>query len=228
MREKEFLDLLRHYLREMPEPVIMDIMADYEEHFAVGKSKGKSEEEISEELGSPRVVADEFLKNESGGLKLTRRERQDEDFEKSKFEEIIDLMKENKNISIVVLLLLVFVLPTILGMGVGLIGGLIGFVAGLASLMILPAIISFTAGIALMGAGVVFVLSAVLPGFSGMSVVISSLNPLTKIFAAVAMVSFGLIIFGLGIEYIKFLIRQIKKLYIFIRWEINKERRSTI
>ncbi|CDZ75264.2 hypothetical protein ING2D1G_1124 [Peptoniphilus sp. ING2-D1G] len=218
--------MLRHYLREMPEPVIKDIVADYEEHFEVAKSKGKTEEEISEELGSPRLVADEFLNNESRSLKLSKKEEQDEKFKKSRLDKLIDTIKENKVMSIVILVFLVFVFPTIFGIGVGLIGGLFGLVVGLISLMGVPAIVSFALGISLIAAAVSFIVSIVVPGSFGISLAIASLNPLTKIFMALAMMSFGLIILGLGIEYIKFLLGQIKKLYIFIKWEVNKEKRS--
>ncbi len=212
----------------MPEPVVRDIVADYEEHFDVGKSKGKSEEEIAEELGSPRIVADEFLKNESCSLRLVKREKQGESFKKSKLDKLIDLIKENKVISIVVLVFLIFGLPALLGVGVGLLGGLFGLVVGLISLMIVPAIVSFTVGAALIATAIALIVSTVMPGTMDVSFIISDLNPLTKIFTAVAVASFGSIIFGLGIEYIKFLLRQVKKLYIFIKWELNKERRSTI
>ncbi len=61
MRKSEYLDLLRFYLQKFPKEVIDDIIQDYEEHFAIGIDHGKTEEEIAEELGSPRIVAEEYL-----------------------------------------------------------------------------------------------------------------------------------------------------------------------
>ncbi len=60
MKKKEFLDLLRFYLRNLPENVIDDIIADYNEHFECAIELGRTEEEISKELGSPEKLAEEY------------------------------------------------------------------------------------------------------------------------------------------------------------------------
>lgn len=57
MNKDEYLDLLNLYLQDLPPDEIKDILSDYEEHFHIGISKGKSEEEISKELGSPKAIA---------------------------------------------------------------------------------------------------------------------------------------------------------------------------
>lgn len=75
MNRDEYLDLLRLYLNDLPADEIHDILLDYEEHFRIGISKGKTEEEISKELGSPRDIADNykgsvetgFVENENHG-----------------------------------------------------------------------------------------------------------------------------------------------------------------
>ena len=75
MNRDEYLDLLKLYLKDLPSDEIQDILLDYEEHFRIGISKGKTEEEISKELGSPRDIADNykgpvetsFLQNENLG-----------------------------------------------------------------------------------------------------------------------------------------------------------------
>ncbi|WP_195853121.1 DUF1700 domain-containing protein [Aerococcus sanguinicola] len=64
MRQEEFLDLLTYYLRRLPDSVIADIRQDYMEHYAMGLAQGKTEEEISQELGSPREIAIDYLDNE--------------------------------------------------------------------------------------------------------------------------------------------------------------------
>ncbi len=61
MNKRDYLDLLRYYLRDLPGVVVNDIIYDYEEHFNAGIENGKTEEQISEELGSPDDIAKEYL-----------------------------------------------------------------------------------------------------------------------------------------------------------------------
>lgn len=60
MRKHEFLRILEIYLKGLPSYEIKDIISDYEEHFEIGLSKGKTEEEISKELGNPKEIAESF------------------------------------------------------------------------------------------------------------------------------------------------------------------------
>lgn len=57
MNKREYLYQLERYLQEFPRDEVKDILSDYEEHFHVGISKGKTEEEISKELGNPKDIA---------------------------------------------------------------------------------------------------------------------------------------------------------------------------
>ena len=57
MNKLEFLKLLKLELETNGVRNVQDILADYEEHFAHGASKGKSEEEICKGLGSPLTLA---------------------------------------------------------------------------------------------------------------------------------------------------------------------------
>lgn len=57
LNRTEFISTLRSGLKGLPENEIMDILYDYEEHFEIGLSKGKSEEEIARELGDPRKIS---------------------------------------------------------------------------------------------------------------------------------------------------------------------------
>ena len=61
MNQNEFLSRLRQELYGLPKEEIHDIIQDYKEHFQVGLSKGKSEEEIARELGNPRTIAKDFI-----------------------------------------------------------------------------------------------------------------------------------------------------------------------
>lgn len=60
MNKEEFLKLLKFELQAKGVSGIDDIMTDYEEHFSHGLSKGKSEEEISKNLGSPLTLASAY------------------------------------------------------------------------------------------------------------------------------------------------------------------------
>jgi uncharacterized membrane protein len=53
----EFMEQLRNGLKGISEEEIEDILYDYEEHFDIGLSKGKTEEEIAKELGNPRNIS---------------------------------------------------------------------------------------------------------------------------------------------------------------------------
>ena len=60
MTQHEFIDSLSRHLRGLTEEEKKDILADYQEHFAIGKESGKSEEEISAALGDPRALAKQY------------------------------------------------------------------------------------------------------------------------------------------------------------------------
>ncbi|SHH95067.1 DUF1700 domain-containing protein [Sporanaerobacter acetigenes] len=57
MNRKEFIGTLRANLKGLPQEEIDDIIYDYEEHFRIGLSQGKFEEDIARELGDPRNIA---------------------------------------------------------------------------------------------------------------------------------------------------------------------------
>lgn len=58
MTEKRFLSVLRANLgRGISESEKRDILFDYEEHFRIGRTAGKSEEAIAASLGDPAILA---------------------------------------------------------------------------------------------------------------------------------------------------------------------------
>lgn len=63
MNRREYINKLSMYLQGLPSSELQDILSDYEEHFDIGLSKGKTEEEISAELGDPKEVADSYKAN---------------------------------------------------------------------------------------------------------------------------------------------------------------------
>ena len=75
MTRDQFLSHLRKSLGNMPEADKEDIVYDYEEHFRIGLADGKSEEQIAESLGNPRVIGNSYridamlnVPNEGGGV----------------------------------------------------------------------------------------------------------------------------------------------------------------
>lgn len=61
MRKHEFLTQLSAQLSQLPPEEKLELLEDYEAHFAFGKQNGKSEEEIVSELGDPHELAKEAL-----------------------------------------------------------------------------------------------------------------------------------------------------------------------
>ncbi|MGG1664175.1 HAAS signaling domain-containing protein [Brevibacillus sp. NRS-1366] len=61
MTRREFMDELGTLLGGLPDKERLDILADYTEHFLMGVKQGKSEHEIAEGLGSPKLLAKELL-----------------------------------------------------------------------------------------------------------------------------------------------------------------------
>lgn len=60
MNRVDFINALKRELNNFPQSEVEDIIYDYEEHFDVGLSKGKTEEEIAGELGNPRAIAKSY------------------------------------------------------------------------------------------------------------------------------------------------------------------------
>ena len=67
MNRKQFLSLLKQQLSHLPEEEKADILSDYEEHFEIGLSEGKTEEEIAARLGAPIQIAKDLLLSNSIG-----------------------------------------------------------------------------------------------------------------------------------------------------------------
>lgn len=61
MNKERFLEELDTALKYISAEERQDILQDFEEHFAVGREEGKTEEEIAAGLGSPQQIAKEML-----------------------------------------------------------------------------------------------------------------------------------------------------------------------
>lgn len=60
MTKNEFIRILKESLGNIAQDEKNDILYDYEEHFQIGFQNGKTEEEISSELGNPRVIGKSY------------------------------------------------------------------------------------------------------------------------------------------------------------------------
>lgn len=60
MTKELFLEILKDGLSDFPEGELSDILYDYKEHFDVGFSSGKSEEDIINELGEPHDIVAQY------------------------------------------------------------------------------------------------------------------------------------------------------------------------
>lgn len=60
MRKDEYLRNLTRALSRLPEGERKDILADYEEHFLMGMSAGRTETDIATALGEPRSIGREY------------------------------------------------------------------------------------------------------------------------------------------------------------------------
>lgn len=61
MNKYQFMRILESSLERLPSNERLDIIQDFEEHFAIGLDEGKTEEEIVKSLGSPHQIAREIL-----------------------------------------------------------------------------------------------------------------------------------------------------------------------
>lgn len=61
MNKQEFIETLRYYLVSLPEDERNELIRDYELHFIHGEQNGKTETDISRELGDPLALAREVI-----------------------------------------------------------------------------------------------------------------------------------------------------------------------
>lgn len=77
MKKEEFLRDIGNALSGISEKERQEILYDYEEHFMICAQNGKTEEEICEELGDPKEIADNYLLNlTKEEIKLEAKEEQ--------------------------------------------------------------------------------------------------------------------------------------------------------
>lgn len=136
MNKQEYLKELRKNLRGFSQEEIDDILYDYEEHFSIGLSTGKTEEEIAEELGNPRDIAEQY-KKAKGNPTIEETAKYYKEKAKEKTRAFSKSMADSSNktdklIKISLFVILAIILsPIILGIA----GSIIGIFAGGISLI---------------------------------------------------------------------------------------------
>jgi uncharacterized membrane protein len=63
MKQDQYLNELKMHLQALPAAEVEEILADYREHFEIGRSSGKTDETIVKGLGRPRIVAQNHVMN---------------------------------------------------------------------------------------------------------------------------------------------------------------------
>ncbi|MBN2882964.1 MAG: DUF1700 domain-containing protein [Clostridia bacterium] len=152
MNKKAFLNQLKMGLKGVPKADLDDILYDYEEHIDSALEKGKSEEEITSELGSPRKIAKqhkaEFYFNQADEKKTTG----------SAFKAIVAGIGLSFFNIIFVLPLIVCLYAALLSVFLGFVSvaasGLVVIVAGIIFLGFLPALAVVFVGIGLTCLGI--------------------------------------------------------------------------
>lgn len=66
MTRHEYLDALCMHLSGLSQKEKQEILLDFQEHFSAGLAQGKTEDEISNDLGSPEFAAQQYLGEEKG------------------------------------------------------------------------------------------------------------------------------------------------------------------
>ncbi|MFT8709948.1 MAG: DUF1700 domain-containing protein [Sporolactobacillus sp.] len=118
--ENDFLKRIERQLRDIPSRDRQEILDDYRQHFDFGRSEGKSEQEIIDELGDPRLIAESI--------------RSDYFAEAAHTEQKANIVR----CLFVGFVMVLFNLIVIVGPLFGIIGGYFGLVAAAIGLMAAP------------------------------------------------------------------------------------------
>lgn len=217
MNKNEYLDLLRFYLRVLPKSITDDIVLEYSNHFDDGISFGKSEEEISRELGSPKDLAEEFISTEKkyyyGSNENLNENRQKSFFDLGSFKhENHDLLRK-----ILKLILVVF-------LGLVLMPFLFSFIGLAFSLLIAGICLAFAAGLV----GFTLLLSIFTnmningPFFSSNIGALQNFNPISKLSIGIFLILLMILAMKILIFAIGKVFKGIKDFFIYLKWKFVK------
>lgn len=226
MNKKQFLDLLRYYLRSYPANIINDIVSDYEDHFREGMQNGKTEEEIARELGNPFDIANEYLS--SGGSYQNSRQNSYANsnanaYSKNPFKKHFinfnDRPQGERAVIIILAALAAIALSpfifaaafTVISLIIGLVFGAIGIVLGLIFTLI-----------SLLAVGVALIVGLIVPLPYAVGLCNYSLSAPTSIFFGIFLISASILgVIGI-VKLTKLAVKGIKKVYLSIKWKIGK------
>lgn len=195
MNKQEFLKELKKNLRGFSQEEIDDILYDYEEHFSIGLSSGKTEEEIANDLGDPKDIAQQY-KKAKGNPTIEETAKYYKEKAREKTKAFSRSMSDSKNKSDRFIKIALFVLLAII---------------------LSPVILSVAATIlGIFASGVVLILCSIVGMVSCIAVVATTPSNITALFFGVIWILVSLIFFGilmtmLGYYGIKFCILLVKK-----------------
>ena len=206
MKRVEFMDLLRYYLSELPKTVVDEILEEYNLHFQEGMSHGKTEEEISKDLGSPKTIAHEYLNYESRKPKASNSSTS----KKSK-----GFFRDGAGNLNWALILLLIVLSPFWG----------SIVIALAATIFAIIVTVGALGISAIAAGVAVLVATLFPflPFVDVGPGFTMLSPITRTFSSLAALVLGVIVIKLMINLIAFLSKKIRDKYRTYKWKRSRE-----
>lgn len=254
MKQTEYLDLLRYYLDRFPKSMVDEIICDYEEHFAIGLEHGKTEDEISNELGAPFYVAQEYISGDFDRIHREESRRTSvlepdgffaEDEEAEPYYEEPRANKTASECDDPDVLHSFFdrvryewnhgqkgkwiVLAIIVLVAFRVLPPLLSFVAGVISLAIaLPiamVLVPFAAGLGAIFGGASLLLQ-VIGGWSAGPWPFIALHPLTGLFFGLGLIGLGVLLIILSTYAVRFVRDRIMKIVYRARWEWSKRRES--
>lgn len=224
MKKREFLDLLKFYLKDMPTVMVDDIISDYEEHFQIAMENGKTQEQVCDELGSPELIAKDYINNEKGKFRPIINEIKDKTQEEDikNFGEKKNYKKTSKNIIWIVFLVLaaIIFIPPIFGVGVALIASILGLFAVVISIVVSI----FALGLGSLAFGIAMPFADIFETYISIPDIFLMLHPITRFFLAISSISIGILTIYFGFIAIYAIYKFIKNILITINWKQSKRR----
>ena len=206
MKKVEFMDLLRYYLSELPKTVVDEILEEYNLHFEEGIAHGKSEEEISNDLGSPKLIAHEYLNYESRKQKSSN--GRDSKNRRGFFRDGAG------NLNWALILLLIVLSPFWGSL-------LIALGATIFALLVTVGAV----GISAIGVGVTVLVATLFPflNFIDVGPGFAMISPITRSLSSLAVLVLGVIVIKLMINLFIFLSKKIRDKYRTYKWKRSRE-----
>lgn len=120
MTKDEFLNIISNGLSEFPSSKRSEILYDYEEHFSIGLSQGKTEQEIISELGDPHTIIRSYMDNYSSRFNKAG-SYNDNNYSNNN--------KKSSGFWVLTIVIILLLSPLLLGLSCGLLGIIIAFFA---------------------------------------------------------------------------------------------------